>query len=259
MRVENGVVQINYNYTGCESTVGSVSKARCPTVPSTASSLQYPIVPFPVTGPPLSGALIPTGGTAPAVNGPADRRPAELPRPRSQLRSALAHEFELRRRAVPARQACPSRSAMWAPAACVCPSSSTPTSSARPRTARAATTSQDANNNVIKQITVPVYLPSDRRNSAITVASTPASAWPTPGTTRSPSPSAVPSTTVWNCWLTTPGPTPPTPARLQGNIGTFYGGDTPLDPNNVRLENGPSDIDIRNRFASASSTSRSSC
>jgi hypothetical protein len=35
---------------------------------------------------------------------------------------------------------------------------------------------------------------------------------------------------------------------VQGANGTFYGGDTPLDPNNVKLENGLSDTDIRNRF-----------
>ena len=69
MRVENGVVQINYNYTGCESSVGT-AKAKCPTVPSTNSSLQYPNVPFPVTGPSLTTALYPGGGTQPAVKGP---------------------------------------------------------------------------------------------------------------------------------------------------------------------------------------------
>src|SRR5580704_3539153 len=36
--------------------------------------------------------------------------------------------------------------------------------------------------------------------------------------------------------------------QVQGANGTFYGDDTPLDPNNVRLENGLSDTDIRNRF-----------
>jgi hypothetical protein len=35
---------------------------------------------------------------------------------------------------------------------------------------------------------------------------------------------------------------------VQGSSGTFYGGDTPLDPNHVKLENGLSDTDIRNRF-----------
>ena len=39
--------------------------------------------------------------------------------------------------------------------------------------------------------------------------------------------------------------------QVAGTYGTFYGGDTPLDPNNIRLENGPSDIDIRNRFTLA--------
>ena len=34
---------------------------------SSASNLKYPFVPFPVTGPPLSSALVPGGGTAPAV------------------------------------------------------------------------------------------------------------------------------------------------------------------------------------------------
>ena len=36
--------------------------------------------------------------------------------------------------------------------------------------------------------------------------------------------------------------------QVQGANGTFYGGDTPPDPNNIRRDNGPSDIDIRNRF-----------
>ena len=112
MRVENGVVQVNYNYTGCESSVGSVSQARCPTVPSSANSLSIPIVPFPVTGPPLSGALYPTGGTAPAVNGPPITRSAELPWPRSQLRSASGARVEPQRRTGAAGQDVPLRSAM---------------------------------------------------------------------------------------------------------------------------------------------------
>ncbi len=36
--------------------------------------------------------------------------------------------------------------------------------------------------------------------------------------------------------------------QVGGANGTFYGGDTPLDPNNTRRDNGPSDTDIRNRF-----------
>ena len=31
---------------------------------------------------------------------------------------------------------------------------------------------------------------------------------------------------------------------MQGANGTFYGGDTPSDPNNIRFDNGPSDINV---------------
>ena len=67
-RVENGVVQINYNYTGCES--GATLATRCPTVPTTTEE-QFPNVPFAVTGPSLTGALHPVGGDTPIVSGPA--------------------------------------------------------------------------------------------------------------------------------------------------------------------------------------------
>ena len=36
--------------------------------------------------------------------------------------------------------------------------------------------------------------------------------------------------------------------QVQGTNGTFYGGDTPLDPNKPSRDNGNSDIDIRSRF-----------
>jgi hypothetical protein len=36
--------------------------------------------------------------------------------------------------------------------------------------------------------------------------------------------------------------------QVQGTNGTFYGGDTPSDPNKPSIDNGNSDIDIRNRF-----------
>jgi hypothetical protein len=35
---------------------------------------------------------------------------------------------------------------------------------------------------------------------------------------------------------------------VAGTFGTFYGGDTPLDPNNIKGENGQSDTDVRNRI-----------
>jgi hypothetical protein len=36
--------------------------------------------------------------------------------------------------------------------------------------------------------------------------------------------------------------------QVAGNNGTFYGGNPPLDPNNIKGEYGPSDLDLRNRF-----------
>ena len=36
--------------------------------------------------------------------------------------------------------------------------------------------------------------------------------------------------------------------QVQGTNGTFYGGDTPTDPNNIRFDNGKSDINVTNRF-----------
>jgi hypothetical protein len=95
MRVENGVVQINYNYSGCESSVASVTKARCPTVPSTTSSLQYPDVPFPVTGPSLSTALYPSSGTAPAVKGPSVVGPQSFHGLDPNFVPPYTHEFDL--------------------------------------------------------------------------------------------------------------------------------------------------------------------
>ncbi len=61
MRVENGVVQLNYNYTGCGTTCTPTSAA--------AAGLLYPNVPFMPTGPSISGSLIPNGGTAPTIAG----------------------------------------------------------------------------------------------------------------------------------------------------------------------------------------------
>ena len=40
-------------------------------------------------------------------------------------------------------------------------------------------------------------------------------------------------------------------SQVGGANGTFYGGDVPLDPNNIRAENGPSDTDVRDRFTMA--------
>ncbi len=114
----------------------------------------------------------------------------------------------------------------------------------------------DSNANQVEQLTVPVYLPSDRR-------------YLVSGAQNSPTQLSSFNTgfSVANTWYNAMAVTVKRPfqnglevlmnytwakatdtSQVAGTFGTFYGGDTPLDPNNVRLENGPSDIDVRNRF-----------
>jgi hypothetical protein len=247
MRVENGVVQINYNYTGCESSVGNVSKARCPTVPSAANSLKYPFVPFPVTGPPLSSALIPAGGTQPAVNGPPVLGPQGFHGLDPNFVPPLAHEAELG-----IEQALPGRISFSVgyvgTRALRLPIFLDANLIGQTPHGLATYNIQDASNNITSQTTVPVYLQSDRRNSAITSINTGFSAANTwynslAMTVRRPFANGleVLANYTWARATDT--------GQVAGTFGTFYGGDTPLDPNNPRRDNGPSDTDIRNRFA----------
>jgi hypothetical protein len=249
MRVENGVVQINYNYTACESSVGSVSGAKCPTVPSTANTLVYPNVPFIPTGPPLSGALYPTGGAAPAVNGPSKIGTQSFHGLDPNFVPPFTHEMSLS-----VEQALPGKLSMQV--------GYVGTRGMRlpvfvdanligqaPHGIRTynVLTSVAAGATLIKQLTVPVYLPTDRRNTSLASFNT--------------------GFSVANTWYNALSVTVKRPFQngfellgnytwakatdtdqVQGNNGTFYGGDTPLDPNNIRLENGPSDTDIRGRF-----------
>ena len=94
MRVENGVVQINYNYNGCLNSTGT-STSTCPTVPTSAASLKYPNVPFPVTGPPLSSALFPPAATHPPSTVPAKLGPQSFHGLDPNFVPPLAHEFNL--------------------------------------------------------------------------------------------------------------------------------------------------------------------
>lgn len=246
MRVENGVVQINYNYTGCESSVGSVAKAKCPTVPSTTTSLQYPNVPFPVTGPSLSKSLYPTGGTAPAVSGPTLAGPQSFHGLDPNFVPPFTHEFELSvEQALPMKMSLSlgyvgtrgMRLPVFVDSNLI---------GVKPSGLRSYDV-QDASGNLLKQLTVPVYLPTDRRNTSLATFNT--------------------GFSVANTWYNAMGVTVKRPFangvevllnytwahatdtdQVGGANGTFYGGDVPLNPNNIRGENGPSDIDIRNRM-----------
>jgi len=246
MRVENGVVQINYNYTGCEASVGSVTKAKCPTVPSPATSLQYPNVPFPVTGPSLSKALYPSGGAAPQVAGPTISGSQSFHGLDPNFVPPFTHEFELSvEQAMPLKMSLSlgyvgtrgMRLPVFVDSNLIGVSPS----------GVASYNVLDSSNNLLRQITVPVYRPADRRNTNLASFNT--------------------GFSVANTWYNAMGVTVKRPfdkgvevllnytwahatdtGQVGGANGTFFGGDVPLNPNNIRGENGPSDIDIRNRM-----------
>src|SRR6201999_2912982 len=158
------------NYSGCQSSVGT-SGARCPTVPSSANSLRYPFVPFPVTGPPLSLSLFPSGGTAPAVNGPPILGAQSFHGLDPNFVPPLAHEADLSvEQALPGKMTLSVgyvgtralRLPVFIDANLI---GQTPHGTRSYNVVNAAGVLQ-------KQLTVPVYLQSDRRNSAITSINT---------------------------------------------------------------------------------------
>ncbi len=217
MRVENGVVQVNYNYTGCQSSVGPTPAGaktpnRCTSVPSASNSLQYPFVPFQVTGPALSSALFPNGGSAPAVNGPTIKGPQSFHGLDPNFVPPLAHEFH-----ASVEQSLPGqydpfgrlrRHPRSTPAVFV-DSNLIGQTPARLRLIRPSWT----------RAVMSLRLSSCRSICSQIVAtqqsppSTPASVLRIPGTTLSLSPSAAPSAMASRCWVTTPGLAQPTPAR----------------------------------------------
>jgi hypothetical protein len=246
MRVENGVVQINYNYTGCES--GVTLTTRCPTVP-TATQEQYPNVPFPVTGPSLSGALHPTGGNVPAVLGPAAIGQQSFHGLDPNFVPPYAHEFNMAlEQALPGKMSLTvgyvgtrgMRLPVFLDANLI---GQTPSGVRTYDVLNAA-------NQVTQVLTVPVYRQADRRNGALTQYNTGFSAantWYNSLATTVRRPFANGLEVLLNYTWAKSTDT----SQVGGANGTFYGGDTPLDPNNLRLENGPSDIDIRNRMTLA--------
>ena len=245
MRVENGVVQINYNYSGCISSVGTVG-SKCPTVPLSSAKLAYPFVPFPVTGPALSANSAPTGGTAPAVNGPTIVGPQSFHGLDPNFAPPYAQEMSASvEQALPGNMSLSvgyvgtrgMRLPVFLDANLI---------GQTPHGIRSYNV-LNASNALINQITVPFYLPTDRNNQTLSSYNT--------------------GFSVSNSWYNSMAATLRRPfsnglelllnytwahatdtGAVQGNFGTFYGGNTPLDPNNVRLENGLSDIDVRNRF-----------
>ena len=246
-RVENGAVQLNYTFTGCYATAEPPNTV-CPTVPgtgATAAKLRYPNLPFPISGPSLANALYPTGGAAPTVT-PLTIAPAySFHGLDPNFVPPLAHEMNLS-----LEQALPGKLSMqlgyvgtrgmrlpvFLDANLV---GQTPHGTGYYLV-------QDANNNVTKTIKVPVYLPTDRRNTALSSFNTgfsKANTWYNSMAVTVRRPFASGLEFLFNyTWAHASDD-----GQVGGNNGTFYGGDTPSDPNNIKFDNGPSDIDIRNR------------
>ena len=245
MRVENGVVQVNLNYQGCNGSVGTPTSS-CPTVPNTGSSLLFPNVPYTPTGPSLSNALYPSGGAAPAVAGPTTLGTQSFHGLDPNFVPPLAHEAELTvEQALPGKMSMSvgyvgSRSLRLPVFLDANLIGQTPHGSR-------SYNILDNSGNLIKQITVPVYLRTDRINTSLQTYNTGfsvANAWynSLAATVRRPFANGLELLLnyTWSHATDTD--------QVQGAFGTFYGGNPVLDPNNVRAENGNSDIDVRNRF-----------
>ena len=245
-RVENGVVQINFNYSGCGATTTATATVSCSSVPAAGTKLAFPNVPFAVTGPALTGSLHPTGGTVASVNGPTTPGAQSFHGLDPNFVPPYAHEADLSvEQALPGKM---SLSVGWVG-----------TRGMRlpvfidanllgqtPHGLRTYNV-QDINNTVTKQLTVPVYLPSDRINTTIATYNTgfsKANTWynSLAATVRRPFGNGL--EVIMNYTWAHATDT----GQVGGANGTFYGGDAPLDPNNQKGENGLSDIDIRNRF-----------
>jgi hypothetical protein len=245
MRVENGVVQVNYNYAGCLSSVGTAA-SKCPTVPSTTVKLKYPNVPVPIAGPPLSTALYPAGGTPPAVNGPTALGAQSFHGLSPDFVPPLAHEANLS-----VEQALPGKMSLQVgyvgTRGLHLPVFVDANLIGRTPSGLRTYNVQDANNNITRQITVPVYRPQDRANQNLASFNTGfsvANTWYNSLAVTARRPFANGIEVLMNYTWSKATDT----GQVGGANGTFYGGDVPLDPNNIRGDNGPSDTDIRNRM-----------
>ena len=236
MRVENGVIQVNYNFSGCASSCTSSSNL----------ALRFPNVPFNPPGPPLNTALVPSGANQPAVSGTGNLGTQSFHGLDPNFVPPYAHEMELG-----VEQALPGKMSfsvgyvgtrgMRLPVFV--------DANLRGQTPHGSRSYNvvDANNNLISQMTVPVYMVSDRivpsllsYNTGFSVANTWYNSLAT--TLRRPFSNGLELLANYTFAHSTDT------GQVQGTNGTFYGGDTPLDPNNPRRDNGNSDIDIRNRF-----------
>jgi hypothetical protein len=233
MRVENGEYQINYNYNGCNATC------------TAAAPLAFPNVPFLPTGPPLSQALYPNGGTAPTVTGVNAAATTSFHGLDPNFVPPLTHEFNLGvEQELPGRLSLAVgyvgsralRLPVFLDANLV---------GQTPHGLRSFTiTNSIGQSNVV---TVPYYLTTDRIDQTLTSINagfSVANSWynSMAVTLRRPFDHGleVLFNYTWSKALDDD--------QVQGAFGTFYGGNPVLDPNNLKGEYGRSDIDMRGRF-----------
>jgi hypothetical protein len=239
MRVENGVVQVNYNYNGCGGACATPAAAA-------AVSLQFPNVPFTPPGPDVSGQLRPTGAPAPVVLGTGATGTQSFHGLDPNFVPPYAHEMEFG-----IEQALPGKMSLTV--------NYVGTRGMRlpifvDANLRGQTPHGVRSYNVLSStgavattITTPAYLISDRilptlqsYNTGFSVANT----WYNGlgVTVRRPFANGLEVLMNYTWAHATDS------GQVGGANGTFYGGDTPLDPNNPRRDNGNSDTDIRNRM-----------
>jgi hypothetical protein len=245
-RVENGVVQLNYSYSGCAYYTSATATLNCSAFPAPGAKIFFPNLPFLPTGPSVGGTLTPTGGNKPQIT-PLGATPSySFHGLDPNFVPPYAHEADLSiEQALPGKMSLQvgyvgtrgMRLPVFLDANLV---GQTPHGTK-------SYAIQDANNNVLSTLTVPVYLQSDRRNTSLSSFNTGysvANTWYNSLATTVRRPFSNGLEVILNYTWARATDT----GQVGGANGTFYGGDTPLDPNNVRGENGPSDIDIRNRF-----------
>jgi hypothetical protein len=248
MRVENGIVQVNYNYTGCANNAASgFGTSGCATTAAAAGRLGFPNVPFPVPGPALSTAIHPVGGDTPAVNGPQTVGAQSFHGLDPNFVPPLAHEADFS-----VEQALPGRMSLSigyvGTRALHLPVFVDANLVGQTPHGIKSYNVLDASNNVLKTLTVPVYLVSDRINPALQSFNTGfsvANTWYNSMAVTARKPFSNGLEVLLNYTWSRATDT----GQVQGANGTFYGGDTPLDPNHIKGENGLSDTDVRNRFA----------
>ncbi len=235
MRVENGEYQINYNYTGCNASCSA----------SNAPVLKFPNVPFLPPGPPLSKALYPSGGTAPTVTAVSASAAISFHGLSPNFVPPLTQEFDFSvEQALPGKLSLSvgyvgsraQRLPVFLDANLV---------GQTPKGFRSFSVTDKTGTSKI--MTVPYYLATDRIDPTLTSINagfSVANSWyhSMAVTLRRPFQNGL-ELLVNHTWSKALDDD-----QVQGAGGTFYGGNPPLDPNNLRAEYGRADIDMRNRF-----------